>query len=160
MKKGTIKRETTVGKVQRRTRKGENMGRLKSIESSASGMAKDVRGASQASILSGDQSGRDVERRLRAVTYTQKHVPVVDQDNNPLMPTKPSRAIEWIKIVKATGFWKKRIYCVRLNVEPSDRKTQMICVGIDPGSKREGFTVKSAKKTFLKNIGCGARYGI
>jgi hypothetical protein len=36
-----------------------------------------------------------------------------------------------------------------LNIEPSDRKTQEIAVGIDPGSKREGFTVKSQAHTYL-----------
>jgi len=69
-------------------------------------------------------------------------VPVVDSNNNPLMPTTPSRARRWIREKKATYFWKKCVYCVRLNVEPSDRKTQDIAVGIDPGSKREGFTVR------------------
>jgi hypothetical protein len=76
-------------------------------------------------------------------------VPVVDSNNNPLMPTTPSRARRWVKERKATYFWKKGVYCVRLNVEPSDRKTQDIVVGIDPGSKREGLTVKSESHTYL-----------
>ena len=76
-------------------------------------------------------------------------VPVVDKENKPLMPTKPSRARRWIKSGKATPFWKKGIFCVRLNVEPSDRKTHSIVVGIDPGSKKEAFTVKSEIHTYL-----------
>ena len=76
-------------------------------------------------------------------------VPVVDQNNNPLMPTSSWRAGRWIKSEKATGFWKKGVFCVRLNQEPSDRKTQEIVVGIDPGSKREAYTVKSASHTYL-----------
>ena len=76
-------------------------------------------------------------------------VPVVDSNNKPLMPTTPSRARRWVKEKKATYFWKKGIFCVRLNVEPSDHKTQGIVVGIDPGSKREGFTVKSKAHTYL-----------
>lgn len=76
-------------------------------------------------------------------------VPVVDTDNKPLMPTKPSRARRWIKEGKATPFWKQGVWCVRLNCEPSDRKTQQIAVGIDPGSKREGLTVKSEAHAFL-----------
>jgi len=76
-------------------------------------------------------------------------VPVVDKENKPLMPTKPSRARKWIKSGKATPFWKKGIFCVRLNIEPSDRKTQEIAVGIDPGSKKEAFTVKSKIHTYL-----------
>lgn len=76
-------------------------------------------------------------------------VPVVDKDQNPLMPTKPSRARRWIREGKATPFWKKGVFCVRLNVEPSSRETQPIAVGIDPGSKKEGFSVKSEAHTYL-----------
>lgn len=76
-------------------------------------------------------------------------VPVVDQSNCPLMPTTPSRARRWIKSGKATPFFKKGVFCVRLNVESSNKNTQPIAIGIDPGSKREGFTVKSRKYTYL-----------
>ena len=76
-------------------------------------------------------------------------VPVVDKNQNPLMPTKPSRARKWIRDKKATSFWKNGIFCVRLNVVPSDRYFQEICVGVDPGSKKEGFTVKSEGHTYL-----------
>lgn len=76
-------------------------------------------------------------------------VPVVDKNQNPLMPTKPSRARRWIREGKATPFWKRGIFCVRLNVDPSDTETQPIAVGIDPGSKKEGFTVKSDVHTYL-----------
>jgi hypothetical protein len=76
-------------------------------------------------------------------------VPVVDINQKPLMPTKPSRARRWIRARKATPFWKKGIFCVRLNVEPSARETQTIAVGIDPGSKKEGYTVKSELHTYL-----------
>jgi len=50
---------------------------------------------------------------------------------------------------RATGFYKKGVFCVRLNVTPSDTKTQTIAVGIDPGSKREAYTVKSQSHTYL-----------
>jgi RRXRR protein len=73
----------------------------------------------------------------------------VNQNQRPLMPTTPSRARRWIKIGKATGFWKRGIFCVRLNIEPSNRNTQPIAVGIDPGSKREAFSVKSQAHTYL-----------
>lgn len=76
-------------------------------------------------------------------------VPVVNQFQEPLMPTIPSRAKKWIKSGKATGFFKKGVFCVRLNKEPSDNKKQEIVVGIDPGSKREGYTVKSTAHTYL-----------
>ena len=76
-------------------------------------------------------------------------VPVVDENQHPLMPTKPSRARRWIQSGKATPFWKNGIFCVRLNVDPSDTELQEVAVGIDPGSKKEGFTVKSEAHTYL-----------
>jgi len=76
-------------------------------------------------------------------------VPVVNKNNKPLMPTKPSRARKWIKSGKATPFWKKGIFCVRLNVEPSFGRIEPIAIGIDPGSKKEAFTVKSESHTYL-----------
>ena len=76
-------------------------------------------------------------------------VPVFDQNGNPLMPTRPSRAKKWIKSGRATPFWKNGIFCIRLNEEPSDRYKQEIAIGIDPGSKKEGFTVKSEAHTYL-----------
>ena len=65
------------------------------------------------------------------------------------MPTSNARAARWVKSGKATPFWRKGIWCVRLNHEPSARNTQPVAIGVDPGSKREGFTVKSAHGTFL-----------
>ena len=76
-------------------------------------------------------------------------VPVVDKDQKPLMPTKPSRARKWIRDKKATPFWKNGVFCVRLNVDASDHYFQDIVVGVDPGSKKEGFTVKSASHTYF-----------
>lgn len=75
-------------------------------------------------------------------------VPVVNKDNKPLMPTSPSRARRWIKSGKATPFWKKGIFCIRLNVE-AEEKVQQIALGIDPGSKKHGLTVKSEAHTYL-----------
>lgn len=76
-------------------------------------------------------------------------VPVVDSDGRPLMPTIPSRARRWIRSGKATPFWKRGLFCVRLNVAPSGRTLQPIAVGIDPGSKKEGWSVKSEAHTYL-----------
>jgi RRXRR protein len=75
-------------------------------------------------------------------------VPVMNMKNEPLMPTILSRAKKWIETGKATPFWKKGVFCVRLNVKTEENK-QDIAVGIDPGSKKEGFTVKSHAHTFL-----------
>jgi hypothetical protein len=76
-------------------------------------------------------------------------VPVVDHEQQPLMPTTPARARRWIRCGKATPFWKGGVFCVRLNQDPSARHTQPIAVGIDPGSKKEGLVVKSSAHTYL-----------
>ncbi len=86
-------------------------------------------------------------------------VPVVDKNQRPLMPTKPSRARKWIRDKKATPFWKNGVFCVRLNIDPSDRYFQEVVVGVDPGSKKEGFTVKSEAHTYL-NVQADAHSGI
>lgn len=50
---------------------------------------------------------------------------------------------------QARPFWKVGVFCIRLTKEPSDREAQGIAVGIDPGSKREGFTAKTSTKTIV-----------
>lgn len=99
-------------------------------------------------IRSDGQQGRDAYTGKPDLSKTM-HVPVVDKDHKPLMPTTPARARKWIKVSRATPFWSKGVFCVRLNVEPSDRKTQPIAVGIDPGSKKEGYTVKACAHIYL-----------
>ena len=76
-------------------------------------------------------------------------VPVISKDGEQLMPTTPTRAGMMIKCKDATPFWKNGIFCIRLNREPSSRYKQEIALGIDPGSKKEGFSVKSEKHTYL-----------
>jgi len=76
-------------------------------------------------------------------------VPVVDKNNKPLMPTRIGRAKRWVVSGKGTFFWKMHILCVRLNIDLSDDKTQKIAIGIDPGSKREAYTIKSKSHTYL-----------
>jgi hypothetical protein len=76
-------------------------------------------------------------------------VPVVNQKQEPLMPTTSWRASRWILSGKATGFFNKGVFCVRLNQKPSNNIKQEIAVGIDPGSKKEAFTVKSRLHTYL-----------
>ena len=76
-------------------------------------------------------------------------VPVLDANNKPLMPTTAARARRWLESRKATPFWRRGVFCVRLNVEPSAREAQSVAVGVDPGSKKEGLTVKSKAHTYL-----------
>jgi len=49
----------------------------------------------------------------------------------------------------AISYWQKGIFCVRLTREPFNRKTQPIALGIDPGSKREGYTIATRKAVVL-----------
>ena len=76
-------------------------------------------------------------------------VPVVTKDQEPLMPCSEKRARKMIESGKATPFWNRGVFCIRLNVEPSSRNLQPVVVGIDPGSKKEGYTVKSVHHTYL-----------
>ena len=76
-------------------------------------------------------------------------VPVKIKEGKLLMPMQAARARKLIKRGEATPYWNNGVYCVRLNKKPSDRETQEITVGVDPGSKKEGFTVKSEAHTYL-----------
>ena len=76
-------------------------------------------------------------------------VPVKSKEGEQLMPTTPTRAGMMIKAGDATPYWNNGIFCIRLNREPSKRCKQEIAVGVDPGSKKEGFTAKSAAHTYL-----------
>ena len=75
------------------------------------------------------------------------------------MPTTPTRAGMMIKCGDATPYWDHGVFCIRLNREPSKRFKQEIVVGVDPGSKKEGFTVKSESHTYL-NIQADAHNGV
>ena len=75
-------------------------------------------------------------------------VPVKSKDGEQLMPTSPPVARHLIKSGKATPYWNNGILCIRLNYETTAYK-QEIAVGVDPGSKKEGFTVKSEAHTYL-----------
>ena len=111
-----------------------------------------VMNASLVFTLCGSQWRREIYTyicRTYRISTEKMHVPIVDKNHKALIPTIPSRAKKWIKSGKATPFFKKGIFCVRLNVEPSNRNTQPIAIGIDPGSEPEGYTVKSKSHTYL-----------
>ena len=75
-------------------------------------------------------------------------VPVKSKSGEKLMPTRPNKAGMLIKKGLATPYWSNGIFCIKLNYETEAYK-QEIAVGIDPGSKKEGFTVKSETHTYL-----------
>ena len=64
------------------------------------------------------------------------------------MPTHPNKAGVLIKKGLATPYWSNGIFCIRLNYQ-TEEYTQEIAAGVDPGSKKEGFTVKSESHTYL-----------
>ncbi len=76
-------------------------------------------------------------------------VPVKSKSGKKLMPTRPNKAGMLIKKGLATPYWDNGIFCIRLNYEPKTDYKQDIAVGVDPGSKKEGFTVKSESHTYL-----------
>ncbi len=83
-------------------------------------------------------------------------VPVKTADGDVLMPCSPKRARKLIERRDATPYWSHGIFCIRLNREPSARNRQAVVVGVDPGSKREGFCVRSEAHDLL-NIDADAK---
>lgn len=79
-------------------------------------------------------------------------VPVQNPDGSPAMPTKASRARRWVRDGKAISKWNDLgVYYVQLLVEPSDTKTQLISLGVDPGKSYSGFGVQSSKATLFRS---------
>jgi hypothetical protein len=66
-----------------------------------------------------------------------------------LQPCNRKRANALIKKGKATPFYKKGIFCIRINKEISNINFVPIIMGIDPGSKRTGITVLKEKGVIL-----------
>jgi RRXRR protein len=75
-------------------------------------------------------------------------VPVVSADNKPLMPCHPARARELVRKGRAIRRHNRGVFYIKLT-DRTDGAVQPVAVGIDPGSKWEGITAKSAKHTFL-----------
>jgi hypothetical protein len=74
-------------------------------------------------------------------------IPVSDKNGKALMPCHPARTRELLKRGRAKVRHLKGFFCVQVDRENGNK--QDICVGIDPGSKREAFTVKSESHTYL-----------
>jgi hypothetical protein len=121
---------------------------LKTAELTACGRANDMQSAPPALLPSVNQQRSGVYTATEQRAY-RTCVPVVGKNNDPLMPTIPSRARKWIENKEASPFFRRGIFCVRLNRDPSAEERQEIAIGIDPGSKKEAFTVKSESHTFL-----------
>ncbi|MCK4526147.1 RRXRR domain-containing protein [candidate division WOR-3 bacterium] len=79
-------------------------------------------------------------------------IPVLDKDRKVLMPTTPAKARLLLKTGKARPYWNKLgIFCVILtySIKPNN---QTIVMGIDPGSKFEGYSVTGTKETVLNGM--------
>lgn len=78
----------------------------------------------------------------------QQFVPVVSRSGKPLMPTSNRKANKLIAKGRALRRFDRGLFYIQL-VDREDGYTQPIAVGIDPGSKKEAYTVKSAAHTYL-----------
>jgi hypothetical protein len=78
----------------------------------------------------------------------QHFVPVVSSTGKPLMPTSNRKANKVIERGRAVRQFDRGLFYIQL-VDREDGYTQPIAVGIDPGSKKEAYTVKSAAHTYL-----------
>lgn len=76
-------------------------------------------------------------------------VPVIDVNNNPLMPCYEKRARKLMEKGEAKAMWKNQIFYILLLKKPSDNKYQDVTIGIDPGSKKEGLTVATDSNVIL-----------
>lgn len=89
-----------------------------------------------------------VRKDQRSSGNATMFVPVVSVAGGPLMPCHPARARELLCKGKAVRRFSKGIFYIQL-LQRSEGSVQTIAVGIDPGSKKEGFSVKSEKHTYL-----------
>jgi hypothetical protein len=126
----------------------ERKGRLKAIEPTNYGRLKDTRGASLASSPSVGQSRSEKLPVLKRTENGSVMVPVLDLHGKALKPCHVRTARKLIQKGLVKRKWFKGIMVVQM-LRETDYGIQPIAVGIDPGSKREGFTVKSKKHVYL-----------
>lgn len=74
---------------------------------------------------------------------------VLDENKTPLMPCSEKRARKLMERKEAKPYWYKGVFCIILQRPPKTTYKQEVVVGIDPGSKFEGLTVKSEAHTLL-----------
>lgn len=78
----------------------------------------------------------------------QQFVPVVSKSGKRLMPTTHKKADRLIAKGRAVRRFDRGLFYIQLT-NREDGYTQPIAVGIDPGSNKEAFTVKSTAHTYL-----------
>ena len=73
-------------------------------------------------------------------------VPVLDADDSPLMPTRPSRARRLMRAGRAEKAWVKGLFAIRMrDVSAKDADTEVdgVDLNVDPGAKATGMAVTS-----------------
>lgn len=77
-------------------------------------------------------------------------VPVLYPDGTPAMPTKASRAFDFLKNGKAKKHKNELgLFCIKLIEWPSTKEHQKVVVGVDPGRCYTGVAVQSSRYTLL-----------
>lgn len=76
-------------------------------------------------------------------------VPVLDKNKKPLMPCTEKRVRKLLSRNRAKPYWCKGIFCIILQDDTKTTYKQDVCIGIDPGSKFNGYSIKSESHTFL-----------
>ena len=76
------------------------------------------------------------------------YVAVVSSTGQPLMPCHPARARELVRKGRAVRRFLGGIFYIQL-LDREDGQLQAVACGVDPGSQKEGWTVKSAAHTYL-----------
>ena len=85
-------------------------------------------------------------KRISNDPTNQNTVPVLDSADNPLMPTRPSRARRLIRQGRTEKLWVKGVFCIRmLDVDTDDDNVEVDGVGlnIDPGAGTTGLAITS-----------------
>jgi hypothetical protein len=80
-------------------------------------------------------------------------VPVLNKECKALFPTTERRARRLMERGDAKPYWRKGVFCILLLRKESDQREEYkdVVVGIDTGSKREGYTV-AAERFVVLNI--------
>ena len=78
-------------------------------------------------------------------------VPVLNEEHKALFPTTERRARILMERGEAKPYWRKGIFCILLLRKESDKREEYkdVVIGIDTGSKREGYTVATEKSVIL-----------
>ena len=104
--------------------------------------------------MSNEADAKDIAEIGKHNTKERTRVPVVAADGTPLMPCTAAKAKRLLKTGEARYGWNKLgMFFIKLNYTPQlqDVSIQPLVLGIDPGSKFEGYSI-SGKEDNLANL--------